>query len=97
MANQYPNTGALFRNDRDSNPKAPAWRGDIELDADLLRALVGVAKEGKPIKIQLAGWEKETKAGATFISVKAEMPREKKPEPKFTPSSRDDDDDEIPF
>lgn len=96
MASQYPNTGALFRNDRDSNPKAPAWRGDIEMDAGLLRGLVALAKEGKAIKLQLAGWEKETKAGSTFISVKAELPREKKPEPKPAPAASYDD-DEIPF
>jgi hypothetical protein len=91
---QYPNSGALFQNTRATNPKAPQWEGDIELDADVLRSLVAAAKAGKPIKLRLAGWVKETKKGDDFISLKGSIPQEKKVEEKK--ASRFDDDD-IPF
>jgi hypothetical protein len=91
---QYPNSGALFKNTRATNPKAPQWEGDIEMDADVLRALVANAKSGKPIKLRLAGWVKETKNGDEFISMKGSIPQEKKVEEKKVSSF---DDDEIPF
>lgn len=96
MANSYPNSGAFFRNTRNTNERAPQWEGDIELDADLLRGLVANAKAGKPIKLRLAGWVKETKKGDEFISMKGSLPMEKKPEPKASPVGSYDD-DEIPF
>jgi hypothetical protein len=91
---QYPNSGAFFKNTRATNPKAPQWEGDIEMDADVLRALVANAKAGKPIKLRLAGWVKETKNGDEFISMKGSIPQEKKVEEKKASSF---DDDEIPF
>lgn len=96
MATSYPNSGAFFKNTRSTNDRAPQWEGDIELDADLLRGLVANAKAGKPIKIRLAGWVKETKKGDEFISMKGSLPMEKKPEPKASPVGSYDD-DEIPF
>ena len=93
---QYPNSGAFFKNTRATNPKAPQWEGDIEMDADVLRALVANAKAGKPIKLRLAGWTKETKNGDEFISMKGSIPQDKKPEPKASPVGSYDD-DEIPF
>jgi len=96
MATSYPNSGAFFKNTRATSDRAPQWEGDIELDADLLRALVGNAKAGKPIKIRLAGWIKQTKNGDDFISMKGSLPQEKKPEPKASPVGSYDD-DEIPF
>ena len=96
MATSYPNSGAFFKNTRATNDRAPQWEGDIELDADLLRALVVNAKAGKPIKIRLAGWVKQTKNGDDFISMKGSLPQEKKPEPKASPVGSYDD-DEIPF
>jgi len=98
MAGSYPNTGALFRNNRDDHPKAPQWKGDIELDADLLRVLVEKAKARQPIKLSIAGWEKESPKAGTFISLKADKPYEKQaaPPPKSSPVGSYDD-DEIPF
>lgn len=90
---QYPNSGALFNNTRATNPKAPQWEGDIEMDADVLRALVANAKAGKPIKLRLAGWVKQTKNGDDFISLKGSIPQEKKVENKKADSFEDD----IPF
>lgn len=99
MASSYPNTGALFINNRDDNPKAPQWKGDIELDADLLRILVEKAKARQPIKLALAGWEKESPKAGRFISLRADKPYEKPaaaPAPASSPVGSYDD-DEIPF
>lgn len=98
MASNYPNSGAFFKNTRATNERAPQWEGDIELDADLLRGLVANAKAGKPIKLRLAGWIKQTKRGDDFISMKGSLPQEKaaQPEPKSSPVGSYDD-DEIPF
>lgn len=96
---QYPNSGAIFRNRDKSNDRAPDWRGDVELDAELLKSLIAVAKARQPIKLSIAGWEKEGNKAGTFISVKVEMPRAKAaPEarPKASPVGSYDD-DEIPF
>ncbi len=94
MAGSYPNSGALFRNTRATNPKAPQHEGDVELDADLLRALVANAKAGKPIKLRLAGWVKEGRNG-DFISLKASIPQERQERREEAPSRQIDDD--IPF
>jgi len=95
MAGSYPNSGALFKNTRATNPKAPQFEGDVELDADLLRSLVANAKAGKPIKLRLAGWTKPMRNGGDFVSLKASIPQEKQ-ERREDPPSRDIDDD-IPF
>ncbi len=100
MAGNYPNSGALFPNTRATNPKAPAWQGDIELDGDLLRALVTTAKAGKPIKIRLAGWVRQTKSGDDFISITGSLPMERQaeaPRPQPQKAASIDLDDDIPF
>ena len=94
---QYPNSGAIFRNRDKSNDQAPDWRGDVELDTELLKALIASAKNRQPIKLSIAGWEKEGNKAGTFISVKLEIPRAKAaPEAKSSPVGSYDD-DEIPF
>lgn len=96
---QYPNSGAIFRNRDKSNDRAPDWRGDVELDTELLKELIAVAKNRQPIKLSIAGWEKEGQKAGTFISVKVEMPRAKAaPEARAKSSPVGSyDDDEIPF
>ena len=100
MAGSYPNSGALFKNTRAAdNPRAPQFEGDIEFDADLLRALVAKAKAGEAIKVRLAGWTKPTRNGGEFVSLKASLPqprREEAPRQQraVEPAVIDDD---IPF
>jgi uncharacterized protein (DUF736 family) len=85
--NDYNNTdtGALFKNDKKGNEKAPDYTGDI-YDAD-----------GK--KRRIAAWLKKSKAGQTYMSLKVENLRApqqaadyEKPEPV-----QDDGFDSIPF
>lgn len=99
MAGNYPNSGALFPNNRATSPKAPQWQGDIELDADMLRSLVAVAKSGKPIKMRLAGWVKKTRAGDDFISLSGSLPQERQDAPRqeARAPARAEIDDDIPF
>jgi hypothetical protein len=99
MAGNYPNSGALFPNNRATNPKAPQWQGDIEFDADLLRALVTAAKAGKQIKVRLAGWVRQTKSGDDFISLTGSIPQERQEAPRQQPrpAASADLDDDIPF
>ena len=66
---QYDNTnrGAAFRKDN-ANPKAPAYSGPLNVDA-------------KDYEISI--WEKTSKAGKPFLSIKVGPPREKKPSPNY--------------
>jgi uncharacterized protein (DUF736 family) len=53
-----PNTGALFANEqKQSGSRQPDYRGYL---------LVGDAR------VQLAGWKRKSKAGAAYVSIKAD-------------------------
>jgi len=56
------NSGAAFERDN-ANPKAPKWSGPLDV-------------EGKQYEISI--WEKTSKAGSAFLSIKIGPPREKK-------------------
>ena len=86
MSKEYDNTntGALFKNLKKKNDKAPAYTGKIDV-------------EGKEYRI--AAWLKKTKDGDTFMSLKIEEPQKKdnqhQPEPE--PEIEEDYGDDIPF
>ena len=65
MAKQYDNnmTGALFTNDRKTNPKQPDYTGRIEVDN---------------VEYWLAGWKKKSKAGKVFLSLAVTEKEEEK-------------------
>lgn len=86
---QYDNTnsGAAFRKDN-PNPKAPQYSGPLNV-------------EGKDFEISI--WEKTSKAGKPFLSIKVGEPREKK---SYTPDAHNKSkangyapqaDEDIPF
>jgi len=56
------NSGAAFERDN-ANPKAPKWSGPLNV-------------EGKDYEISI--WEKTSKAGSNFLSIKVGPPRQKK-------------------
>lgn len=56
------NTGALFLNDKATNPKAPAYKGKVTV-------------EGKAYDI--AGWKQQTRDGKTYLSLKLSEPWKK--------------------
>jgi len=77
---EYDNTnsGAAFLKDN-PNPKAPKYAGTLKV-------------EGKNFEISI--WEKTSKAGSPFLSIKVGPPREKKAftsKPKTTTSHNDED------
>ena len=83
------NSGAAFKKDN-PNPKAPQYSGPLNV-------------EGKDFEISL--WEKTSKAGKPFLSIKVGPPREKK---AYTPNAHNqsksngyqpqtDGDEDIPF
>lgn len=74
MENKYLNSGALFQNTRKTSDKAPEWKGDIELGADVVNYLAQQLKEGKPAKLEFAGWNRTSSKGTSFLSLKASTP-----------------------
>lgn len=76
----YPPSGALFTNTRKTSDKHPDYTGSLEISMDVLKVLVEQAKSGQPIKMDIAGWKKTSKAGKSFLSILANKPYEKKQE-----------------
>lgn len=56
------NSGALFQNDKATNPKAPTYKGKATV-------------EGKAYDI--AGWKQTTRDGKTYLSIKFQEPWKK--------------------
>lgn len=83
-----PGTGAAFPNKFNDNPKAPRWKGHI------FHHVTGE-------RIDLAIWEKTSKAGKPYLSIQASEPRSMTQEaygekPAGQPPAADLSDD-IPF
>ena len=91
MSATYPPGGALFTNQRKTSDKHPDYRGNLEISVDLLKILVEQHKGQEKINMDLVGWKKTSKSGATFLSLKAEKPY-KKEEQTSAPVS-----DDVPF
>ena len=79
------NSGAAFPKDS-PNPKAPKFAGPLNV-------------EGKDFEISI--WEKTSKAGKPFLSIKVGPPREKKagitPHNKAKSNGYQPQDEDIPF
>ena len=86
----YPPGGALFLQTNKRSEKAPDYSGNLEISKELFKYLLDEAKAGRPIKMDLAGWKKQSKSGTMFLSIVANKPYVK--EQKSAPI-----DDEIPF
>jgi hypothetical protein len=91
MTTLYPNSGALFQNDRKVHEKSPDFQGDIQVEVSLLQDMIKNAENGL-VKIRLGGWRKESSRG-WFVSLKVSAPFAK-PAPAPTPQS---DDSDVPF
>ncbi len=70
-----PNSGTLWPNDRKKQDNHPDVKGDINLDRDLLKALMMKHPEGL-IKLSVAGWKKDIN-GKKVLSIAASEPYEK--------------------
>ena len=76
MAFEYnDNTGSLFQNDKEGNPKRPDYRGKAKIDGKMLN---------------ISAWIKETKKGGKFLSINFQ-PDEEKPAQKPKPEIANED------
>lgn len=57
----YPNSGALFKNDKDGNEARPDFTGNLDVEGSEYR---------------IAAWKKVSKAGNTFLSLKIDLKQE---------------------
>lgn len=86
----YPPSGALFLQANKRSKKAPDYSGSLELSKEVFKYLLDEAKAGRPIKMDLAGWKRQSKSGTTFLSIMANKPYVKEQKASNL-------DDEIPF
>ena len=91
--------GVLFPNNRKTAPNHPDFTGSLTIDAELLRKLNALAREAKPIVMDLSGWKKTAaSSGASFLSLSAKEKWEgggqQQPAQRKTERVLDDD---IPF
>lgn len=85
--------GALFINRNKTSEKQPDLSGDVEINMELLKALVELAKKNEPLKMRMAGWVREGKNGKFYsVQLAEDNKRQERPKPK-APSF----DDDIPF
>lgn len=88
MSTLYPNSGALFPNDRKLHEKSPDFQGDVQVEVSLLQDMMKNAENGL-VKIRLGGWRKESSRG-WFVSLKVSAPLPPKPAAAPTDSNGDD-------
>lgn len=91
MTTLYPNSGALFTNDRKVHEKSPDFQGEVTVEVDLLKELLSKADNGL-VKIKLSGWRKQSSRGG-FLSLKVSAPFQNNPgnKPRYQPK------DDVPF
>ena len=88
MSETYPKSeGALFINKEKAHEKSPDWRGSVEVTKDQVMKLVEMGKRGIEPKLQLAAWDRTSKAGEDYKYIQAEAYI--KPEKKEEPSGWD--------
>jgi len=101
--------GAIYTNDYKNAPKQPDWTGKIQMNKELLRALVNKVKSGEEAEVRVALWDRVSKNGNSYKYARMDIPQkpqatkseddfstaytDKKPEPKVEELS----DDDIPF
>lgn len=66
----YPNTGALWTSQNKRNEKAPDMYGDIQVEKDLLLALLEKNEANPFVTIKLDGWVKRDKNQNRMVSLK---------------------------
>ncbi len=91
----YPNSGALWTNKKQTTDKHPNFQGSIKLERGLLKELMSNT-DNEIIEIALSGWTREYN-GDKFISLKASKPfvkgeQQSKPKPQKL-----DDGEDFPF
>ena len=70
------NTGALFIRENEEGSKRPSITGRISVGKNVVKQLVDALSEGNECFIEVAGWEKTSKAGKPFVSVVIKGPED---------------------
>lgn len=91
MNNVYPNSGALFANDKKVNEKSPDYQGDVQVEVQMLKDLIAQSSNGL-VKLRLGGWKKQTARG-WLLSLKVSAPFNRESKPAY----QSDDDGDCPF
>lgn len=93
---KYPKSeGAIFANkkERDNHPDLS---GKLEITKDQIKMLIEMGKAGQQPALQVAGWNRKSQAGQSYVYLSAEAymktPKPENDMERFTP-----DDDELPF
>ena len=87
-------SGVMFRSKQKTKDTQPDHVGHVELDVDMVKALVAKVKENRAseinehVKLNIAAWENISANGSPYMKAKASIPLEKK---------KDELDDEVPF
>jgi len=80
---QRDNSGALFRNDKKGNDKAPDYKGNAKVSG---------------VTLELAAWLQTSQKGTKYMSLKFQEPRQRDDDPPAQSATADDPlDDSIPF
>ena len=91
MANQYPNSGALWTPKfPKKHDKAPDLRGDIKIDVDLLAELMAEAVEGE-VTVKLDAWKRRDKDGNIMLSLKIDTYKKENVAKPASPDPWDED------
>jgi len=84
MSADYPNSGTLFAAKKMFNEKSPHFNGYIEIEKDLLLALIEKS-DGDEVKIKLDGWKRKDKEGNHMVSMKVNTYEKKQQTPVADP------------
>jgi len=77
----YPNTGVMFK--RKAEGKQPNHAGSLYIAGEVLEHILKRHEDGKDVVLELAGWDRTSKAGNGFMSISVKAPYKQ--------------DDDIPF
>ena len=84
MSADYPNSGTLFTAKKMFNEKSPHFNGYIEIEKDLLLAMIEKS-DGDEVKIKLDGWKRKDKEGNHMVSMKVNTYEKKQQTPIADP------------
>lgn len=101
--NKFENSGFLYP--KKANGKSPNASGTITVGKELLRWMFEEAKAGREVKLDLASWDKTSKAGSQYQSVLISKPWVKDGSASRAPSStasrfaprREEPEEDVPF
>jgi uncharacterized protein (DUF736 family) len=79
---RYPNSGALFKNDKKGNNKSPDYKGQAEING---------------VEMWVSAWIKESRDGDKFLSMAFEEKKARESGFAVTSRAASRDDSDIPF